>query len=106
MASAQSRQRAEERFPQRMFVRLSFPDGDNFEMAQTIDVSRHGARVSTKKPWPPNQHLMLRSLRGHFTSYARVAHCESLAEDSYSLGLELYNPVGEWLTPSRPPSRS
>jgi PilZ domain len=100
--TAPSRQRAEERIPQRMFVRLSFPDGGNFEMAQTIDISRHGARVSTKKPWEPNQHLMIRSLRGHFTSYARVAHCELLEDNSYCLGLELYNPVGDWTRSARP----
>lgn len=74
-------------------------------MAQTIDISRHGARVSTKKFWEPNQHLMLRSLRGNFTSYARVAHCESVSEDTYCLGLELYNPVGDWIATNTSPRR-
>jgi hypothetical protein len=90
-----TKQRAEVRVPQRMFVRLYLPDGV-FEMCQTVDVSRHGACISTKRLWPLNQHLMLRSLRGNLSAYARVVHCESLAENSYHLGLELYNPVGEW----------
>jgi hypothetical protein len=96
-----TRQRSEERIPQRMFVRLSLPDGGTFEMAQTIDISRHGARVATKRFWAPNQHLLLRSLRGNLSSYARVVRCESLAENSYCLGLELYNPVGDWAGASR-----
>lgn len=96
VANHPSRQRSEKRIPQRMFVRLSLPDGGSFEMAQTIDISRHGARVCTKRFWPPNQHLMLRSLRGNLSSYARVVRCEPTADDSFCLGLELYNPVGDW----------
>jgi len=98
-----TRQRAEARIPQRMFVRLYLPDGITFEMGQTIDISRHGARVSTKRFWPLNQHLVVRSLRGNLSSYARVVHCESLAENSFHLGLELYNPVGDWGTVGRTP---
>lgn len=101
-----TRRRAENRIPQRMFVRLSLPDSNQFEMAQTIDISRHGACVATKKSWQPDQHLLLRSLRGNFTSYARVVHCEFLAENSYSLGLELYNPVGDWTASTRSPHRN
>jgi PilZ domain len=96
VSTAPPRQRAEERIPQRLFVRLYLPDMGTFEMAQTIDISRHGACVSFKKFLEPNQHLMLRSLRGHFTAFARVAHCEATSGNSYCLGLELYNPIGDW----------
>ena len=105
MATATPRQRSEERIPKRMFVRLSLPNSDQFEMGQTIDISPHGARVASKKFWPPNEHLLLRSLRGNFTSYARVVHCQCLAENSYALGLELYNPVGDWIAPTKPSHR-
>lgn len=90
----------------RMFVRLSLPDNSNFEMAKTIDISRHGARIATKKFWETNQHLLLRSLRGNFSAYARVAHCEYLAENSYCLGLELYNPVGDWTASAKSSQRA
>jgi PilZ domain len=96
VANPSTRHRAEERVPHRMFVRLYAPNSEDFEMAQTIDVSRHGARVSTKKAWAPNEHLVVRSLRGNLTSYARVAHCQPAADNSYYLGLELYSPVGAW----------
>jgi hypothetical protein len=105
LATATQRNRSEERIPKRMFVRLSRPDSNQFEMAQTIDISPHGARVASKKFWQPNDHLLLRSLRGNFTSYARVVHCQCLAENSYSLGLEFYNPVGDWIAPAKPPLR-
>jgi hypothetical protein len=84
-----------------MFVRLYLPDTDSFEMARTIDISRHGARVATRRFWATNQHLLLRSLRGNLSSYARVVHGATLAENSYCLGLELYNPVGGWAGASR-----
>lgn len=102
MPDTSIRKRTEQRFPLRLFVRLYLPDTADFEIAQTIDISRHGARVSTRKFHAPNQHLLLRSLRGNLTSYARVVHCESLNTSSYSLGLELYNPIGDWSAPLTP----
>jgi len=98
MATLSLRRRAEKRIPVRMFVKLSVPDSGRFEITQTIDISRHGARVVTKRTWEPNQHLLLRALRGNFTSYARVAHCESLSDNSFALGLQLLNPTGTWPT--------
>jgi hypothetical protein len=106
LATVPTRRSDENRIPMRTFLRLSLPDNSSFEMAQTIDISRHGARVASKKFWQPNQHLMVRSLRGNLTTYARVAHCEHLSENSYCLGLEFYNPVGDWavnLPPHRKP---
>jgi hypothetical protein len=97
-----TRPRAEQRTAQRLFVRLYLTEGDDFAMGQTIDISPHGARVFTKRFLQPNQHLVLRSLRGNFTSYARVAHCQPVSEDSYNLGLELYNPIGNWDPPTQP----
>jgi len=98
MATISLRRRAEKRIPVRMFVKLSVPDSGRFEITQTIDISRHGARVVSKRSWEHNQHLLLRSLRGNFTSYARVAHCETLSNNSYALGLQLLNPTGAWPT--------
>lgn len=96
MNDTPARQRSEERTPQRMFVRLYLSNTDDFAMAQTIDVSPHGAKVFTKKFVAPNQHLVLRSLRGNLTSYARVAHCEPATDNAFNIGLELYNPIGDW----------
>jgi hypothetical protein len=100
--SPSTRQRSEERVPQRMFVRLYLSGGDDFQMGQTIDISPHGARIFTRKSMSPNQHLVLRSLRGNLTSYARVAYCEVVSENSYSLGLQLLNPIGDWASAALP----
>jgi hypothetical protein len=102
MATVSIRRRVEKRIPMRMFVKLTVPDGGNFEMAQTVDISRHGARVICNHYWELNQNLVLRSLRGNFTSYARVVHCTFLSENSFSLGLQLYNPTGSWPTRIHP----
>ena len=94
--SAPFLRRTENRTLIRMFVKLSNPENGKFEIAPTIDVSRHGARVVTKSPWKPNQDLIVQTIRGNLYSRARAVHCEPLTGDSYALGLELYSPLGEW----------
>ena len=106
MVSAPLLRRAEARIPLRMFVRLSNPETGTFEIATTIDVSSHGARVVTKNVWQPNQDVFVRSIRGNLHSRARVAHCEQYGDDSYSLGLELYSASGDWAAPGKPPRRT
>ncbi len=95
--------RAETRIPLRMFVKLSNPETGTFEIATTIDVSSHGARVVTKNVWQPNQDVFVRSIRGNLHSRARVAHCEQYGDNSYSLGLELYSISEAWATIDKPP---
>lgn len=98
--------REENRTLIRMFVKLSNPENGKFEIAPTIDVSRHGARVVTKSLWKPNQALIVQTIRGNLYSRARAVHCEPLTGDSYALGLELYSPLGEWTKSPKFPLRS
>ena len=106
--SAPLLRRAETRIPLRMFVRLSDPETGTFEIATTVDVSSHGARVVTKNLWQPNQDVFVRSIRGNLHSRARVAHCEPFNDDSYAIGLELYSASGDWgtLGPGKLPRRT
>jgi hypothetical protein len=104
--SAPLLRRAETRIPLRMFVRISNPETGTFEIATTIDVSSHGARLVTKNVWQPNQDVFVRSIRGNLHSRARVAHCEQYGDDSYSLGLELYSNSGDWPTAGKSPRRT
>jgi hypothetical protein len=106
LVSAPLLRRAETRIPIRMFVKLSNPETGKFEIATTIDVSRHGARVVTKNLWQPNQDVFVRSIRGNLHSRARVAHCERYTDDSYTLGLELYSATADWATTGKPPHRA
>ena len=88
--------RTEQRVRVRMFVKLSNPDTGSFELAQTVDVSCHGVLVVSKHPFLHNQQLLVRSIRSAFSSYARVAHCDSRPDGSFAVGLELYRPAPDW----------
>ena len=82
-----------------MFVNLYNPENHTFEVALTVDVSCHGARVVTRKFWEPNLPLSIRSIRGNIHSRGRVVYCERRA-GSFAVGLEMYFPEGNWSTAS------
>ena len=90
----------EARIPEKMFVNLYDPGKPTFELARTIDISCHGARVVTKKIWQPNQQLSVRSIRGNLYSLARVVYCQPCVGDSFVIGIEMYYPTGDWTRPS------
>jgi hypothetical protein len=92
--------RAEDRVRLRIFVKLSNPDTGSFELAQTVDISRHGALVLSKHPFLHNQQLLVRSIRSAFSSFARVAHCDPRPDGSFAIGLELYRPAPDWSSSS------
>jgi|SRR5271165_991334 len=87
--------RKEVRVPLKMFVNLSSSDNPSFEIAPTIDVSCHGARVLTRRSWQQNQQLSVRSIRGILNSHARVAHCQPHTDNRFVIGIEIYCP-GDW----------
>jgi hypothetical protein len=88
--------RAESRISLKMFVKLSDPATGAFEITSTIDVSSHGACVLTKSLWATNHDLLVQPIRGSPSSRARVAHCETRADGSHVIGLELYPPTDDW----------
>ena len=61
----------------------------------TENVSTHGARVVSSKPWKRNERLNLHSL-GRFRARARVAYCEPLGVNSFAIGLQLLAATGKW----------
>ena len=87
--------RKEDRVPLKMFVNLSSTDNPSFEIASTIDISCHGARVLTRRSWQPNQQLSIRSIRGSLKSFGRVAHCQPYTDDRFVIGIDIYSP-GDW----------
>ena len=88
--------RKEQRIPLRMFVNLSSPGNPSSEIAPTIDISCHGARVVTRRKWRPDEHLSVRSIRGNLYSRARVVHCQPHMGNSFVVGIEMYYPTGDW----------
>ena len=63
----------------------------------TENISLHGARVITGKPWPLGERLNLRSLVGNLRSRARVVYCEMRPTGDFVLGLQLSATAGEWI---------
>ncbi len=94
--------RKEARIPVKMFVNLYNSDSQTSEIASTIDISCHGARVLTKKIWQPDQRLSVRSIRGDLYSQARVVHCQPHPDNFFVVGIEMYYPSGDWTTPGKP----
>ena len=88
--------RKEVRIPMKTFVNLCSSDNPSFELAPTIDISCHGARVLTKRSWQPNQQLSVRSIRGTLNACARVVHCQPSTDNSFLIGIEIYSPTGDW----------
>ena len=87
--------RKEIRVPLKMFVNLRSSDNPSSEIATTIDISCHGARVVTKRSWQPNQQLSIRSIRGSLKSLGRVAHCQPFTDNRFVIGIEIYS-SGDW----------
>jgi hypothetical protein len=94
--------RTEPRIPKNVLVRLFDPEKRDFEISLTVDVSDHGALVVCKNPLPPNTHISVHSMGRSMYSPARVVHCQPLKDRSYALGLELADPLPDWLEIQRP----
>lgn len=97
--------RAESRISLKMFVKISDPETGAFEIASTIDVSCHGARVVTKNLWNTNHALFVQPIRGSLSSPGRVAHRETRGDGWYEIGLELYPPTDDWTRSGRLPAK-
>lgn len=96
MANAPFPLRTESRIPKRILVRLSNPERGRLEITHTVDISGHGAQVVSRRFCRPSEQLLLQSIRGSLYSRARVAHYRSLTQDSYLVGLHLYDPTQDW----------
>jgi hypothetical protein len=62
----------------------------------TENVSIHGARVVSSKPWKRNERLNVHSVPGDFRARARVVYCEPLGVNSFAIGLQLLAATGKW----------
>jgi len=94
--------RTESRIPIKLVLELHSFENSAHEITSTVNVSLHGARVLTKSAWAPNQDVSVRSFPGHLHSRAHVVYCKPLPDDSFSVGLELFHPTGDWSDLSKP----
>jgi hypothetical protein len=82
-------QRMEARIPTRVGLELSGPDEPLiYEITFTENVSRHGARVVTKRRGSPNDSVLVKLPQERLPSHARITYCQSLKEDEFAMGLQ------------------
>lgn len=90
--------RMESRTPARVGVEISGPDEPAIiEIALTENVSRHGARVVTKRHWQPNDSVIVKLLRGDRRSGARIAYCKPLKREAFAVGLQFSSARESWI---------
>jgi PilZ domain-containing protein len=93
--------RTEGRILEEILVELCSLQNAAHEIASTVNVSNHGARVLAKAPWEPNQDVSLRTISGNRYLRAHVVYCKALPNRSFSIGLELVQPAEDWLALSK-----
>jgi PilZ domain len=82
-------QRMEARIPTRVGLELSGPDEPLiYEITFTENVSRHGARVVTKRRLSPNDSVLVKLPPECLPSRARITYCQPLKGDEFAMGLQ------------------
>jgi|SRR5215472_13917395 len=67
------------------------------EPASTENVSSHGMRVLTERPWKRGAGLIVQSSENELWARARVVYCQTLRTNTFALGLELTARTGDWI---------
>jgi hypothetical protein len=99
-------QRMEARIPTRVALELSGPDEPLIcETTFTENVSRHGARVVTKRRWSPNDSVLVKLPQESLSSRARITYCQPLKGYEFAMGLQfslvVYDPPPSFFTSDR-----
>src|SRR6266478_7531877 len=90
--------RMEARIPTRVGLELSGPDEPLiYEITFTENVSRHGARVVTKRCWSPNDSVIVKLPQESRPSRARITYCQPFKEDQFATGLQFSLAVYDWI---------
>jgi len=102
-------QRMEARIPTRVGLELSGPDEPLiYEITFTENVSRHGARVVTKRRWTPNDSVQVK-LPQSLSCSAQITYCQHLKGDEFARHASWRSPAdaytldeSHYLTRSKP----
>src|ERR1700745_410225 len=87
-------QRMEARIPTRVGLELS-----GLDETLTQNVSRHGARVVTKRHWSPNDSVLVKLPQESLPSRARITYCQPLKGDEFATGMQFSLAVYDWIRP-------
>jgi hypothetical protein len=91
--------RKEERNSAKVQVLLGTADPLAIESASTENVSSHGLRLRTERPWQPEAVLIVLSSERELWARARVIYCQALSDNTFAIGVELLARTGGWVTP-------
>jgi len=91
-------QRIEARIPTKVGLELSGPDEPLiYETTLTENVSRHGARVVTKRRRSPNDSVLVKLPQESLPSRARITYCQPLKGDEFAMGLQFSFLIYDWI---------
>ena len=91
--------RMEKRLPIAIVVQLAHAQSqplDGTELTYTDNVSAHGARVVSNRPWQTGEAVQLTSLKDTTTLSGKVVYCRKLPDDRYCIGLTFQNHRVTW----------
>jgi hypothetical protein len=83
--------RKERRLPVIVVVRLAGPgqvSGESHERTYTDNISLHGVRVLSTRPWQPGQHAEIIPENEEFPMRGEVVYCKRLDNDRFCVGVK------------------
>jgi len=89
--------RMESRILTRVGLELSSPGEPSIcEIIFTENVSRHGARVVSKRRWSANDSVLVKLPQEPLPAHARITYCQPLKGDEFAMGLQFSLAVYDW----------
>jgi hypothetical protein len=91
--------RMEKRIPIAIVVRLTHAQDNpasEQELTYTDNVSAHGARVVSSRPWQIGELAQVTSLKDEITISGKVAYCLMLPDNRYFIGLNFQDRRVTW----------
>ncbi len=89
--------RSERRIAQKLPTELSHPEESlPKESAFTENVSPHGARVATTRPWQLGSRVFITFPEYDILSQGRVVYCQRAEGGQFYIGIELPGQVQRW----------
>jgi|SRR5215472_3091660 len=96
--------RKENRHPERLSVLISrMSDPMRIEQGSTENVSPHGMRLLTERPWKRDNHVIIQSSENELWARGKVVYCQALSHGKFAIGLELLARTGDWIIRSSVP---
>jgi PilZ domain len=91
--------RQEKRLPIAVVVCLigvKHPHDNGEEKTYTDNVSLHGARVVSRRPWQPGDEAQVTPVKFGTPTRAKVVYCKQHSDDRYFVGLSFHQQPVQW----------